>query len=354
MKSLRCLLLALAAVAAGCMPENHENYRKSWERVELPGFSILLPPGKIVETSNVPSTGKHQRSINGSQIDYWMKDITVNGSIAASWSTEVWTYDEWKREYLPLLLTGLERATPGAKVLEEEFIDDDHWTFVVGTKRVPLALGAVRCDEHFQVQIMYAHYHDAARQVADLREIMDSVQCAVRAENRVMTRAATRLPEKFGLVKESSPQQYRSLDNEELALNFTTGNVLKDEAVYRPLIANIVSTSFGAKVTDSDMAAVAVPAILHSEPTMLLRVTFPTDKSRIYVGTVFCEEVKLSLISFWSAPQVSDNLAIERLSQIGCPNTPSTQSPTYESLVESACQAGDTAACALKSAPAGS
>ena len=319
MKTFRCLLLALAAMAAGCMPENHDSYRKSWERVELPGFSILLPPGKVVETSTVPSTGKHQREIKGSLVDHWIKDITVNGSVIATWSNDASTFDEWKRDYRPIMLTGIENAAPGSKVLKEEFVDEDHWIFVIGTDRVPLALGTVHCDEHFQIQIMYAHYHDVARQVADLRELMNSVRCDVRAENRTMTRATTRLPEKFSLINESNPQQYHSPDNEDLALNFTTGNVLKEEKVYRALMAQIVSNSFGAKVTDSDMERVAVPQHLHAEPSMLLRVVFPANEGQIYVGTLYCENVRLSLISFWTAPQVSDDLAIERLGQIGCP-----------------------------------
>jgi hypothetical protein len=340
--------LALAILAAGCAPENHENYRKSWERVTLPGFSILMPPGKVVETSREPSIGKHQREISGSLVDHWAKDIATNGSVMASWSTDSSTFEEWKRDSLPIMLTGIENATPGAKVIREELLDDDHWIFVLGTDTVPLALGTIRCDQAFQILVVYAHYHDAERQVADLREIMDSVHCEVSAENLAMTRAATRLPEKFGLVKQSNPQQYRSLDDENLALNFTTDNMFDDKKLHRVLVAQIVSNTYGMKVLDSDMKEVAVPEILHHEPTMLLRVTLPTDKSRVYVGTLFCEDVGLSLMSFWTAPTVSDNLAIQRLSQVGCPSTPSTPSPPFESLVEAACTNGDAAACALR------
>jgi len=49
----------------------------------------------------------------------------------------------------------------------------------------------------------------------------------------------------------------------------------------------------------------------------------------------------------WTAPQVSDRVAIQRLSQVECSGTPSTPTPACDSLVESACAGGDGAACAL-------
>jgi hypothetical protein len=153
-------------------------------------------------------------------------------------------------------------------------------------------------------------------------------------------------------VNAVNPQHYRSLDGEDLALNYIVGNVNGDLKIYRLFLRELLSSGFGAKVDDSRIEDVSVPGILHPEPTRLTRARLPDPTGQIYVGSVYCDDVKMSLIMLWSAPVVSDQLAIQRLSQVGCPSTPSTPTPAFDSLVESACAGGDAAACALGKEPA--
>ena len=352
MRAAPLALLALLSALAGCAPETYEKYRKSWQRVELPGFSIELPPGKVVATSDVPSTGKYQREIKASLIDHWFEDIAINGNVAASWSTQSSTFEEWRDDYLPLYMAGLVSAVPGSKLIKVEKLSENSWYAVMGTDRVPLAAGAVRCEADFQVEVVYTHYHDVAREAADIRELLKSVRCAVGAQNRATTRVATRLPAKFGSVSVSNPQSYHSLDGEDLAVNFTAGDVTRDPKILRVIVRQLAAQGYGVTIEDSALREVTVPHALHLERNSLFSVRLPDEKGTIYVGTAYCETVKLSLISLWTAPMVSDQLAVERFSQVGCPDTPSTPTPTYDSLVESACAGGDAAACAVRKKPA--
>jgi hypothetical protein len=117
-------------------------------------------------------------------------------------------------------------------------------------------------------------------------------------------------------------------------------------------IRQLIRIGYGRSITDSQIRAVDVPHILHGEPNSLYGVQGSQSQGSVYVGTVQCKQQKLALWSVWSAPTGDDRLAVERFSQVGCPGTPSTPSPTFQSLVESACAGGDAEACKLRDTPA--
>jgi len=303
-----------------------------------------------VSSSSLPSQGKHKLKLEGSMLEHWRHDIVRNGAASVSWTSQPMTLEEWNRDYLPVITAALSSSVPGAKLMEQESLDDDRWLSIVGSERVPLALGVVRCDGAFQVEITYARYHDSRRQIADLRELVSSVRCQVTDRNRTRPKASTRLPDTFGRVGGQDLQIFRSLDGEHLAINFTHGDIQRDEKLYLSVIRHLLAQSHEAEPAKLQTRVVAIPRTDRPETASLLHVTLPA-KDPIYVGAVYCKSLDLSLISLWTAARATDELAQERLGQVGCPGGPSTPSPSFDSLVEAACRSGDRDACGV---PAGS
>jgi hypothetical protein len=335
----------------GCAREEPEDARRSWKRVELPGFSVMLPAGKRVATSEAPSAGKHHLKLTGSFVDHWLRDTVIDGNVIVEWTSQASTREEWDSLFLPMLVASLNTTIPGSKVLKDEQIDDSRWMSIIGKHRVPLAVGVVRCDESFQVMITYAHSHLIEPQADDMREILRSVSCHVAAANRARILAVTRLPEKFGVVDSTEVQMFRSLDGEVVVLNFTSGDVQRDPGMYRTVIKALLGTVYEARIADSQMIAVPVPDGLHPGRASLLRVNLPAAGGITYVGAINCAPQRQSLMSIWSAPETSDALALERFGQVDCPGAASTPSPSFDSLVQAACRSGDQIACGIQAHP---
>lgn len=346
---MRCVLLtgfmlASAAALGGCSREISEEYRASWKRVAFPGFSVNLPDGEIVSRSALPSQGQYKLKLEGSMLEHLRHDIVRNGAARVSWSSQPMTLEEWNRDYLPLITGALSSSVPGAKLMQQEVLDENRWLSIVGAERVSLAIGVVRCDETFQVEIHYTRYHDSPRQIADLRELVSSVRCQVTDRNRTRPVASTRLPENFGRVAGQDLQLLRSLDGEELALNFTQGDIQRDEKLYLSIIKPLLAQSFDTEPAKLQIRVVAIPRTDRAETVSLLHATVP-GSNPMYVGSVYCKSLSLSLMSIWTAPRATDALALERLGQVGCPGSPSTPSPSFDSLVDAACRSGNPDAC---------
>src|SRR6185295_10722448 len=152
-------LLAASLGATGCSRQSLKKQREGRQRIELPGFSIELPLGKVVATSKVPSQGKHQVALSASQLEHWLDDWAINGSVSVHWSSQAPTRDEWMNEELPMILKASEGSIPNGKLLKEETIDPERWLIVAGTSRLPLAMGVVRCDPAFAIEVTYIGYH---------------------------------------------------------------------------------------------------------------------------------------------------------------------------------------------------
>jgi hypothetical protein len=134
-----------------------------------------------------------------------------------------------------------------------------------------------------------------------------------------------------------------------VALNFTSGDVQRDPKTYRVVQKAILSTSFGAAISDSQMRDDRVSMPANPERVSLARVDLAAGES-IYLGTLYCKPEQTSLIGLFVLSHSTDESAMERLGQIGCPGGESTPSPSFESLVDAECQAGNAAACEIKSA----
>jgi hypothetical protein len=341
---------AMAAMLAGCSRESND-LPPANPRVKLPGFSIELPPGEIVETSTSPSTGRHFVKLpTASNLDHWLNDAVIDSNVEVDWSTQSSaSLEEWLEDNASLFLFVVEKAIPGAKILSKESLSADRWLVIVGTEEAPLGIGVVRCDPRFEVQFAYARYHNLEHQIEVSREMLRSVHCEVLDINHVSLVAATRLPEKFGRVVTPVGQGFRSLDGEMLLINFTTGDLRRDEKVYRIVLRGMLKELAGTEVPESRLTVVQRARPESARGPLLLRAALPEAWGMVYVGRFYCEHEQITMLTIWNSAKPTDALAWERLDQVGCPGGESTSLPLFESVAASACEAGDESACTIKS-----
>jgi hypothetical protein len=322
--------------------------------VNLPGFSIALPAGDVISTSSSPSSGKHEIKLaKPSFLQSVFEDAVREGKASVEWSSQSYSLEDWKTMLLPTMMQTFSSGMKGGRseVLKEAVSGDGRWTYVVGEPKIPVGIGVINCDASFSLIVILARYRDIDRQFADLDRIVKSVQCSTTDANRARPVAATRLPEKFGRTPDREVQIYQALDGEQLVINFTRSDVQRDQTIYRHLIRALLENSMGIKIPESRI--VLLPA---GEPrpvgkSSIMRAEIPESHEAIYIGTLYCPKVDLSLINLWYAPQFSDELARERQSQLGCPGEESTPTADFASLADEACAAGEKRFCGLKEMP---
>jgi hypothetical protein len=326
--------------------------RGEFERVTLPGFSIELPHGEVQRTSKAPSAGKHEIKLPApSLMDIALRRSVSSPQVSVEWMAQSFSREEWDGQMLPIFTQAVSRTVAGARLLRQEALDNGSRLDVIGVPGSPVAFGVVRCDEKFSVLVVHAHFRDPDREAEEIRGILRSVTCNVTDANRARVVAAVRLPPKFGRTMDRDVQMYRSLDGEQMTLNFTSGDIQREQKAYRNVMLALLSTSMGTQLRDSQLISLDTAAQHASGKTSLLRAEFSGTEKRLYVGSVYCADRNLTLISIWFSAQRDDGLARERQSQIGCPSESSTTLPSFETLVDEACKSGDRAACALHAAP---
>jgi len=316
------------------------------ERVELPGFSIELPAGTVTETSRLPTGGSHKVDLKSSPLGAITRRETSNPKLAIQWMAQSATQEEWREIYLPTFSKAIGAAAGGnQRVLRDETIDKQRWLNIVGTGDVPIGFGVVACDENFQVVVIFGRYRDADRQAEELGKILRSAKCSVSESNRARLVAALRLPERFGRTSNTDFEGYQSLDGEVLMINFTNGDVLRDRKAYRIIATSLLSTGLGREIDDSQVKYLPDPNL--KRPASLIRADFPETDEKFYVGTQFCDEHDKTLMFMWLARDASDELAQERLSQVGCPGDESRDLRMFSEVSADACARGEKTACDL-------
>jgi hypothetical protein len=268
------------------------------------------------------------------------------------WSSLSYSHEEWKTMILPALLGALEgKVIQGARLLKEAEAGKDRWVYVLGTPQAPIGAGVVNCDSEFSVSITFARYKDIERQFAELDRIVKSVQCEVTDANRARPIAATRLPRKFGQTPDRDIQIFQALDGEQLMINFTQTDVQRNPFLYRQIMRSMLVNSIGIEFPEKDLKTLSPGSPSPAGKSSLMRLDFPATNETLYIGTQFCPEIDLSLISMWTAPGASDQLARERQSQVGCPGEESSATPTFASIADAACAAGEKQFCGLREMP---
>jgi hypothetical protein len=345
------LVCALAALSAGCgkQPEKASGLN----RVKLPGFSIELPEGEVANTSISPTDGKHEVTLpKPNLLEKTFEKMHDAGKVEVEWSSQSYSQEEWKTLLLPAMIQTFDVTIKGKnEILKQGSAGKDRWLYVIGQPHSPVGVGVINCDPAFSVTLSLAHYRDVERQFDELQTIVKSVECAVTAANRERPLAATRLPEKFGRTPDREVQTYQSFDGEQLVINFTSSDMQRNPTIYRHLIRGLLASALRAEIPESQLELLAAGDPRPAGKSSLMRANFPATHESIYIGTLYCPKLDLSLISMWTSRQSSEQLARERQSQVGCPGDESTPTSDFASLADAACARGESRFCGLKEMP---
>jgi hypothetical protein len=343
-------IAALCLLVVAC--SRKRDAAADFERVTLPGFSIELPRGEVTLTSTAASAGKHEVKLPKPSFMDVVTQRAVNApKLSVEWMAQSFSREEWDQQMVPIFTQALAREIPGAKVLRQESLAADRWLHVIGLPTSPVAFGIVSCDQAFSVLVVHGRFRQPDLEAAEVRRILRSVTCNVTDANRARVEAAVRLPPGFGRTSDPQLQMYRSLNGEQLTTSFASGDAQRDAGIYHHLILSLLSTSLGKQLNDSQLVQLDSAVQGAEGKRSLARVEFPDTQERIYVGTTYCADRNLTLISFWFSARRDDALARERQSQTGCPGGTSTPLPRFEAMVEQACKAGDQRACGMRASP---
>jgi hypothetical protein len=347
----QALVCALAVLSAGCGKKAERP--SGFNRVNLPGFSIELPEGEVTKTSSAPTDGQHEITLpKPNLLEETFEKMHAAGKVQVEWSSQSFSQEDWKTLLLSAMIQALDASTKGKnEILKEASAGKDRWLYVFGQPRSPVGIGVINCDPSFSVTVTLVRYRDVERQFSELLSIVKSVECAVSDSNRERPLAATRLPEKFGRTPDREVQIYQSFDGEQLVLNFTSSDVQRNPTTYRHLMRALMSSAMGMEIPESQLELLPASDPRPTGRSSLMRANFPATKESIYIGTLYCPKLDLSLISMWTSRQPSEQLARERQTQVGCPGDNSTPTPDFASLADAACAAGETRFCGLKEMP---
>jgi hypothetical protein len=346
--TLCCLVLTLLA---GC--GRRADAGADYHRINLPGFSVEVPETIVVSTSNSPSTGKHTLKFpEPGLLEKTFEEAHGAGKLLLEWDSQAYSREDWKKLLLPTFVQSFAAHVPGgSRILREAEPAKDRWVYVLGQDRAPVGIGVINCDSSFSVTVTFARHRDVDRTAEELTRIVKSVQCAVAEANRARPVAAIRLPQKFGRTPDRDVQIYQSLDGEQFIVNFTQSDVQREPKLYRTIIRTLLANAMGLEIAESQLRELPDGAPRPAGKNTLMRLDLPATQESLYVGTIYCPAVELSLISIWYAPEASDQLARERHSQSGCPGEESTSTVDFEVIADAACKAGNTRFCGQKQMP---
>jgi len=339
--------IVLVGVVVSMYIEDRANARVT--RVDLPGFSIELPKGKVLSTSQAPAGGTHRLDVNPSTLGWIIRRELSNPQLGIQWISQRFTLEEWRRDLLPVLIQAIAAKDGKHQVLNEQTVDDQRWltVFGIGDDNLPFGIGVASCSEDFHVMVIYGRYRSPARQATELARILRSVRCtAERAMSNTRLSASVRLPDKFGRTTDGGFEGYKSLDGEVLIVNFTPGDVLRDRGAYKVVAKSMLSSSFGVEVPDSAVDYLPDPALRHR--ASLLRARVPNHDQSTYIGSQYCDLQEQTLIFMWTAPGGDDARAAERLGQVGCPGDGGNEVRPLHDVAAEACKAGNQAACGMR------
>jgi len=313
------------------------------KRQQFPGFSIELPEGKVVGSSQVAFAGRHEVRLPEPGVLDNLNPLDHRVSaprIVLSWAQHGLDDDE----YNALLRGALLKSLPGndVRVLKENAPSPDVHVVVLGQPGLPIAFGTRRCERGFNVSVMVAVSKDVDEEFVLAKRIAESIRCALTDANRRRLEAATRLPAGFVRVMHEPVPTYLTLSGEHLVVNFTAGNQLRDSQTLSVVFKGLLSEVTGVPVAQIRISVVATKSTPERQ-TGLLYIMAAGDSG--YVGALWCPKIGVTFMGIYTAPAPTQSRAAELLDSLGCPGEPSEEPRDAKPLFEASCKDGDADAC---------
>lgn len=290
-------------------------------RTELPGFSIVLPNGEVMQQSNQPETGTYKLKLPGSgtlgaPYDVLDANKLLPGArqIAVSWLSTRYSYEDWRQFIVGGVLNSLKVNSP--RLLREEDLGQGRFLAVIGNDQLPLALVYLPCSQNFSVFVTFAVSTSIDEQIRGARLAADSVVCAAtRATPKL--EAVVAVPRGFERGPSDVGQIYSTRKGEALMVNYTAQDVQRDRGKFRDVLGGMLASGYG--VSAEDVTLEEVPSEQANGAANLNKITMPGELDGAYVGALYCPAQDVTFIIVWTGPNRSDKLAAQRIGVVSCP-----------------------------------
>jgi len=341
----RLAKLAWATVACGLPFTGALAQQPQTSRVSLPGFSISLPAGSVIEDGKQAAGGQHVRAL--SQDALAGIPHLDNPEARVMWLARSMTYDEFRNQFLPAA-SAMMPSTIEGKVLHVENVSEGRFLAVFGNASLPIGVGVVNCPVDLGIGILLKLHSTAGPQLEAIQAMVKSVRCAREPVLVDRPRAAVRLSKDFGRVLQPKSQRYQSLDGEIIEILATEGSAHPESDPLERALAAVTQMDLERPMKREWVKNLAIDERADLRPTRLFRVDIPDARSPFYYGELYCEGSGFDLFAKIELQRKNDALAELRLSQIGCPDDKSVEPPEFAKIAEEACRKGDARGCDAK------
>lgn len=327
----RCFALLLA-LGLGAQVSAEE-----MKRVQLNGFSLLLPAGTVVAESTLPFAGRHELRLEASG------KRTSNPRVVVRWSFHGLANEEYRQ----LLVDGLSKTLPGdARVIREAGSLDKGWAAIMGGQGSTLGLGLFGCERGFGIELVVSVSKDREEQFALTRDVISSVRCSLTDANRQRPVAATQLPKEFLTIPDQEFASYATLEGEVMNVNFTGGDITRNRELAKKVIHGMFSG--GLQIAKDDIVFVPLADVITlRHRTVLWKVSFP-ETPYLYMGMLWCPKLDVTFMPLYIAEDATEKRVREIIGSIGCPGDPHRAPPDARAPFEAACAKGNEFACGLR------
>jgi hypothetical protein len=310
------------------------------ERVQLPGFTLELPAGKVITSTTLPSDGSHKLvpAVTG----------VPNAQVSVYWTQHGRSHDEILTMHRDKTIRAI-LGSPDA-VNNERTISPGRWIAFVGDEASGEGGGmaVVSCEHGFSILVVVNASNEFETEMNLTRDIAASVRCALTAANRQTVQATVRLSRRFARLPVPGSQQYYSLDDELIVLNPIAGNSFaKGVPALREMFLGIMAASVELKPENIEF----VPVQQLDAPggqRLLVRFNGHRDIERRYLGVMYCRNIEATINSAILMPSVDDAKASELFAAFDCPGGESSELSDIQDVLLDACAAGKEIACGFR------
>lgn len=336
MKGSWLAALAWLLAAGFCAPSSAQDMA----RVQLNGFSLLLPPGTVVKETRLGFAGRYELRVAGAAA------ITQRASdpkIVVSWSAHGLANEEYRQ----LLIDGIGGALPGKqRMIREAGSVVGGWAALMGDERTALGIGMFGCEAGFGVTLVVGVSKDPDEQFALTRAMISSVRCSLTDANRQRPIAATQLPREFLTIPDQELATYATLQGEIVNINFTGTNITRNLALAKNVIRGLIAGSM--RVADDEISLVPLgDVVTPRHRTVLWRVSLP-DSPDIHLGMLWCPKLDVTFMPLYLAEGARQQRVRQIMASIGCPGDPHATPPDARPVFAAACAKGNQFACGLR------
>jgi hypothetical protein len=286
------------------------------ERVELPGFSIVLPGGQVTARGDQPLAGKYRVQPSIAEKPAAPYDVLNAGrlhpahrEVAVSWISESYSHEEW----LDMMVRPTAIAIPDGKVLHDSELGGGRFLAAVGSDQFPIGMAIAPCGPRFSVVVIFAMSLDQADQLRGARLAIESLVCSAATAAPALEPVVT-LPKDF---KPDADQEnlYSNADGEAVLISYTGGSLRGRDTDFGKLLGVMLSSAL--KLEPGSVSLSPVSRLADGSPVQRLSGGGELDGS--YVAARDCPDQQLTLIVVWAGPRPSADLAVKRLSAVSCP-----------------------------------